>query len=153
MPTAVELVDIDLALDRVFARTLTAVVVVAVGAVAVHKAPHSLVIEDIEVGAFDACVGHVSHVEVAHQVVAHRHAMAVGGKTDADARRVLGAVPQGGAHAVLYGGWNAGVGRQCVVPSLVYHAKSQGVIEFQRVNAGEVLSAGASRCKRHKQGE
>ena len=145
MPLAVELVDIDLALYRILARSFTFITVVTIGTVAVHKPPHSLLVKDIEIGALDAGVGHVRHVEVAHQVIAHCHAVAVGGKTDANSCRVLGSVPQGGAHAVLDSGGDAGVGREGVVPALVDHAKSQGVVELERVEAREVLCAcGAS---------
>jgi len=90
-------------------------------------------------------------VEVAHKVVAHCHTMAVGGKANADACRVLGSVPQGSAHAVLDCGRDACVGGEGVVPPLVDHAKSQRVVELERVEAREVLGAGSGCGNSHQQ--
>lgn len=124
--------------------------VLEIWAVGVDVTPHRVALEGVEVGPFQACVGHVYHVRVPQQAVVDADAFRVGGETHGDAARALRAVPQVGAHAVLKPCGDAGVGAGCVVPSLVDYAQFLRVDKLPRLFVGRRELCGPRQGKNHQ---
>ena len=101
--------------------------VLDIGAVGVDMAPAGIALPHVQVGALEPGVGHMNHMRVPQQGVAHAYAARVGGEAHAYARRALLAAPEVGAHTVGKIGRKAPVGALGVVESFVDDSQLAGV--------------------------